>query len=192
MGSRSATEAPRLSAAAPGTVWPASLQHLLDRLLASSPASRFPSAADVVRALHQVRASRVPAISARRRGVFALAVTGAFVALAWVAVKGMQTGTTPSETTDVLMALAEARRLTDSGSSTAELNAALQLLGTLTPRTHEGRVEARFRQLEANVHLDNRAEVCRLAADLAVEGRDTRFAAGIAAYAAVAREECKP
>jgi serine/threonine-protein kinase len=98
----------------------------------------------------------------------------------------------PAESADVIRQLARIETLTDSLATDDQARLALQLLDGLEPRTRLGRVEAKFRALEANVKLDRKQDVCRLIRELSEEARGTRFAAGVDVFAEVARQECPP
>ena len=87
-------------------------------------------------------------------------------------------------------ALARLARLTDSSATPAQAREALRLAGTLAPDTREGRVELKFRSLEANILLDRTTQVCAILAQLRAEAQGTRFERATSAYAEVARVSC--
>ena len=86
--------------------------------------------------------------------------------------------------------LARLKTLTDSGATPGQAREALRFAGGVHPTTREGRVELKYRTLEANILLDQTTEICSLLAQLRFEAKGTRFEEAVAAYGAVARESC--
>ncbi len=86
--------------------------------------------------------------------------------------------------------LARLKTLTDSSASPAQAREALRLAKSVSPTTRDGRVELKYRSLEANILLDETAAICSLLSQLRFEAKGTRFEEAVAAYAVVARESC--
>ncbi len=86
--------------------------------------------------------------------------------------------------------LARLKTLTDSSASPAQAREALRMAGGIHPATREGRVELKYRTLEANILLDQTSAVCSLLSQLRFEAKGTRFEEAVAAYGAVAQESC--
>ncbi|MEP7380530.1 MAG: protein kinase [Gemmatimonadota bacterium] len=86
--------------------------------------------------------------------------------------------------------LARLKTLTDSSASSAQAREALRLAKSVSPTTRDGRVELKYRSLEANILLDETAAICSLLSQLRFEAKGTRFEEAVSAYAVVARESC--
>jgi hypothetical protein len=95
------------------------------------------------------------------------------------------------ESPAVLRTLARLEVLTDSTATPQQAQEALRLAATLKPETREGRVELKYRSLEANILLDRTTTVCALLSQLRFEAVGTRFEGAVSAYATVARESCR-
>jgi hypothetical protein len=91
----------------------------------------------------------------------------------------------------VLRTLARLEVLTDSTATPQQAQEALRLAATLKPETREGRVELKYRSLEANILLDRTTTVCALLSQLRVVAVGTRFEGAVSGYATVARESCR-
>jgi hypothetical protein len=90
----------------------------------------------------------------------------------------------------VIRVLARAELLTAESATDAQAREALEILRDLRPVTRAGRVEALYRQFEANFRLDQTAEACRLYRQLIREAPGTRFEKSIGPFAPIAKQEC--
>jgi serine/threonine-protein kinase len=92
-------------------------------------------------------------------------------------------GGTLTESADVKRTLDSLEALTDTGTTEAQNLLALAMADQLRPVTTAGRVELKFRMLEAHVNLERHDEVfCRLLRELVRESPGTDFQIGVAAY----------
>ncbi len=99
-------------------------------------------------------------------------------------------GEESAESATVRAQLDRLKTLTDSAASPAQAREALRLATGVHPATREGRVELKYRTLEANILLDQTAAVCTLLSQLRFEAKGTRFEEAVGAYGVVAQQSC--
>jgi hypothetical protein len=100
-----------------------------------------------------------------------------------------------AETPEVRLALDSLETLTDDGTTDAQNQRALDLASRLSPATALGRVELKYRRMEAYVNLNRNDEVCRLLAELERDTpRGTKFRESVELFRSQANANglCQP